>query len=117
MSMMRAPTWIVTAFFATIHFLALVALTLYCLKHYYDQVSPLDPIGYVLLFPAFLVLRLAGNQPLFIVLVPLNSILWGYVLARIFGRWFTWPLWHFSLRMLLVAMTLIAVVLGIFAAF
>ena len=105
--------WITASCLAVAHFLALASVIYYCLDKYYEQPCPLDVVGQGLLMPAYLLFPIARSCS--ILLVPLNSFLWGCILAEPLRWWFGWPAWRFSVRTLLVVMTLVSVLLGLAA--
>jgi hypothetical protein len=110
MSPMAKPAWwVVASCFAAGHFLVLFCANYYCYDQYYGQPCPLDPIVDFLLSPAFF-FPLDENTAF--LLLPLNSFFWGCLLAEPVRWWFGWPPWRFSLRTLLIILTLIAVLLG-----
>jgi hypothetical protein len=111
---MAKPMWWVGAIGSAIaHFAFLVGTIIYCLDHYYEQPCPLDLLGKVLISPAYFFLPLLGNTPLVLVLLPLNSFFWGCALVEPIRWWCGWPPWRFSLRTLLIAFTVIAVLLAL----
>lgn len=91
---------------ALLHYLVVVAL---CIR-WFDinaPVSRFEPVLYVLLSPAYLL-----KENLTSGLVMLNSVLWGGVAAAL-GDCFAKSARRFSLRELLIATTLVAVVLSL----
>jgi hypothetical protein len=103
--------WATTLIFAAVHFVALVAANFYCLDNYYDKPCPIDWLGKTLISPAHFFFPLLGNSSAGLFLLPLNSFLWGAVLAEPI-RWFCgWPAWRFSLRTMLIVTTVIALLL------
>ncbi len=114
--MTKPAWWAVVVGFAVAHFLSLVGTVFYCVDNYYEQPCPLDPIGYVLASPMYLLLPLLENSALSLLLLPLNSLFWGCVLAEPVRWWCGWPPWRFSLRTLLIIITTAAVLLGILVA-
>ena len=100
---------------AAAHFLALVSAFYYCFNNYYAQPCPLGFIEQGLLFPAYLLFSFTREHFIVFVLVPANCFLWGCVLAEPFRWGFGWPAWRFSVRTLLIVMTLVAVLLGLAA--
>jgi hypothetical protein len=108
--------WLTAIGFAAAHFFVLICLFFYCLDNYYDQSSPLDPIVNVLISPVCFLFPLFGESGWALILVPFNSFLWGCLLAEPFRWWFGWAPWRFSLRTLIVVITLTSVLLGAIAA-
>ena len=93
MTRSTAPMWFVVAFFATIHFFASLGLIFYCLVNWtYEQGPTIHPIWFILLSPAVFLFSSIDSEPIILLLVLLNSVLWGCILAKLFGRWFAWPL-------------------------
>ena len=111
---METKWWITVACFAVGHFLTVVGVLSYCLDQYYRKACPLDTLGMILVSPVCF-LPLEPHHPLIMPLFLSNSCLWGCVLAEPFRWWFGWKPWRFSLRTLLIATTIIAVVLGMVA--
>jgi hypothetical protein len=100
--------WAAVGCTAIANFSVIVWLFFCTLENYYDKPSPVDWAAELLLFPAILLFPLLGESSLLI--IPLNSVLWGLVLAEPI-RW--WCGGRFSLRTLLAAVTIIAILLGI----
>jgi hypothetical protein len=114
MSQQKAPMWFVAGFFACLHFLALAALLFYCLDQYYDQPeTPVDPIICVLFPAAFFFPTSIDNPVIGIAAILTNSVVWGYALALVFGRWFCWPPSRWTLAAMLSVMAMVGVVLGL----
>ncbi len=88
--MTRRAWWLTIIGLSICHFAAIVAIGYYCLTRYYEQPCPLDPLGIVLLSPAYLLMPYAG--PVGLLLLPLNSLLWGFSLAALIRRCVGWPL-------------------------
>jgi hypothetical protein len=111
---MTTPAWWVGAVtFAIVHILAFAAVVFYCFDNYYDQLCPIDPIGYVLFSPAYFFTPLFGASAAGLILIPLNSFLWGCVLVEPIRWWCGWPPWRISMRKFLIAFTVIAVLLAL----
>jgi hypothetical protein len=114
----KPPFWIAAVIFATAHLLVVGCLICYSGPRWMLPDGPVDEVVdiaiVVLCFPAhFLIERFVDEHPLSLLLLPLNSILWGCILAKPFGKWLLWPMYRFSLRTMLITMTLIAVALGL----
>jgi hypothetical protein len=115
MSPASKPMWWVLAIgFAIGHFTAFGCVFFYCLDNYYDGACPLDWLGMTLVLPAYFIFPLLGK--ISFVLLPLNSFFWGCVLAEPVRWWLGWPSWRFSLRTMLIIMTLIALLLAMASA-
>jgi hypothetical protein len=108
----RFKWWAVAACLAAAHLIALFSVCVSCSDSTVDDPCPLETVGIVLANPAwFLFGPVLGAG--YIILWPLNSLLWGCVLAEPIRWWFGWPPWRFSLRQLLTATALIVLLLGI----
>jgi hypothetical protein len=113
--------WRVVFAFASIYWVAWFAAGMNCRDCTADERCLFCPIVEILSFPAialepaieFIDAYPALGPPAFLSVILINSVLWGAVLAEPVRWWFGWPPWRFSLRTLLIATTLVAVVLGL----
>jgi hypothetical protein len=106
--------WTVAASISVVHFLAVMGLGVYIL-HCDDlnQPSLLEPVLNVLLSPSqILAVRYTAFGEWVGLVLYANSFFWGSILAWPFC-WFCLPPWQFSLRNMLIATAVVAVILGL----
>ena len=115
--MLDSKWWSVALALGAIQFLALIVAFNHCADCTADDRCSICSVGDILTFPVnflFPFLRATPSlRPAILILLPANSFLWGCVLAEPVRWWFGWPPWRFSLRTMLIAMTLVAAVLGL----
>jgi hypothetical protein len=115
--MLDARWWRVALTLASIHLLVVLVVWMGCSNCTADERCRQCAVGEILICPALLLDPVVKAAPGLRTVVPLfillNSFLWGCVLAEPVRWWFGWPPRRFSLRTLLIATTLVAILLGL----
>lgn len=69
--------------FGLLHFAAVITMSLHSLFFHFDKPYPLEPLGKVLMAPVFLMVPRPGGCGAGLLLLALNSLIWGLGLGAL----------------------------------